>query len=225
MAGYDSPIGKKQFQGQPFKQVTIPDESGGPPPNQVRPQDYPAPQFDPQALREFNARMNPQPEYQQMQDNQSEVERQFREAREAKVSGHERLNDGAKRRIEILLGMTRHTRSFQIGSNTFTLRTLRSDELEEAVVAATNFDGTVRSPFVIRKQLLVRSLVQIAGADADQFFGSSDIDAKLEGLGKFDHYLLGRLYDEYLSMVKEAQEKYAIQTPEQAQEVMEDLKK
>ena len=31
-AGYDSPIGKKQFAGQPMKEVVIPDESGYAPP-------------------------------------------------------------------------------------------------------------------------------------------------------------------------------------------------
>jgi hypothetical protein len=40
-----------------------------------------------------------------------------------------------------------------------------------------------------------------------------------------DHYLLGRLYDEYLEMVKEARDKYAIKNETDAQEVMEDLKK
>lgn len=224
MASYDSPIGKKQFQGQPFKQVTIPDESGGPPPAQARQQEYPAPKFDEQAFREFAARMNP-PAAPPLEDDQAEIEQQFRQAREAKRLGRERLSDGAKRRIEILLGMTRHTRTFEIGGNAFTLCTLRSNELEEAVVSATEFDGTVRSPFQIRKQLLARSLVQIAGHDANQFFGSADIEVKLAGLDNFDHYLMGRLYDEYLSMVKEAQEKYAAQTPEQAQEVLEDLKK
>lgn len=219
MPSYDSPIGKKQFPGQPFREVTIPDESNTP--SQARPQNYPPVQFDPQALQEFTARMNPQSSVAPSDD----VKQQFQDARDAKRLTRDRLNDAAKRRLEILLGMTRHTRSFEIGGNTFTLRTLRSNELEEAVVAATVFDGTVRSPFQIRKQLLARSLTQIAGADADQFFGTSDVELKLMALDDFDHYLLGRLYDEYLAMVKEAQEKYAVRTAEQAQEVVEDLKK
>jgi hypothetical protein len=225
MAGYDSPIGKKQYQGQPFKQVTIPDESA-PPPQQMRPQDQPAPRFDPEVLREFQSRMNMMPpEVPSMTESQAQMEQQFREAREAKITGRERLNDGAKRRIEILLGMTRHTRTFLIGANSFTLQTLRSRELREAVMAATLFDGSVQSPFEIRKQLLARSLIQIAGADADQFFGSSDMEVKLSAIDEFDHYLLTKLYDEYLAMVKEAQQKYSASTNEQAQEVVEDLKK
>lgn len=225
MTSYDSPIGKKKFQGPSFKEVSIPDESGSPP---RRPQQAPPSQFefqmDEAALRDFNARYGPQPEMAPSQE-QAELEEQFRTAREAKRLGRERLNEGAKRRIEMLVGMTRHTRNFEVGGNTYVLQTLRSKELQEAVMAATVFDGSVQSPFEIRKRLLARSLVQIAGIDVNQFVGSSEVESKLAALDEFDHYLLGRLYDEYLVMVKEAQEKYAVQTPEQAQEVVEDLKK
>jgi len=230
MTGYDSPIGKKQFQGQPFKEVTIPDESVQSPQNQspqgVRPQQpsqY-AFQMDEAALRDFNARYGP-PQEPMPTREQADLEQQFREAREAKKLGRERLSEGARRRIEMLVGMTNHTRSFEVGSNIYVLRTLRDRELRDAIIAATAFDGSVQSPFEIRKQLLARSLVQIAGMDANQFMGSSAVEDKLAGLEEFDHYLLGRLYDEYLSMVKEAQAKYAVQTQEQAQEVVEDLKK
>jgi hypothetical protein len=229
MSGYDSPIGKKQYPGQSFKEVTIPDESGGQPPHGTRLQSRPSIPFDEQALRDFTARMNPLPPAPQervpMAENQAEIEQQFREAREAKRTGRERLNEGAKRRIEILIGMTRHTRSFDIGGNSFTLQTLRSRELREAVMAATLFDGSVQSPFEIRKQLLARSLVQIGGVESDQFFSSTDMEVKLAAIDEFDHYLLTRLYDEYLTMVKEAQDKFSVQTTEQADAVVEDLKK
>lgn len=226
MAGYDSPLGKKQFQGQPFKEVVIPDESGASQPPPVRPQlNYQVPQFDEAAIREFNARLNPQMQSPPMSQDQAEAERQFREARTAKFSGKERLNEGAKRRIEMLVGMTRGTRTVDIEGNVYILKTLRDNELSEAVLAASQFDGTIKSPFEIRKQLLCRSLTQIAGMDADQFFGTTDIEVKREGIEYFDHYLLGRLYDEYLEMVKNAKDRYAIKNAQDAQEVVEDLKK
>lgn len=229
MAGYDSPLGKKQFQGQPFKEVTIPDESDQSPqgqsPQGTRPQQSQyAFQMDEAALRDFNARYGPPQEPIPTRD-QADLEQQFREAREAKRLGRERLNEGAKRRIEMLIKMTRHTRSFEVGGNTYALQTLQSKELEDAIFSAASFDGSVRSPFEIRKQLLARSIVQVAGMDFGQFIGASDVETKLAALDEFDHYLLGRLYDEYLAMVKEAQDRYSIQTAEQAKEVVEDLKK
>lgn len=210
-----------------MKEVVIPDESGYAPPA-VRQNQQPQPiQFDENALREFNARMNPQgvPQMPQMSQDQAELEQQFREARESKRLGRERLNDGAKRRIEMLIGMTRGTRTATIENNVYTLQTLKSKELREAVVSASVFDGTVQSPFEIRKQLLARSITQVAGMDFGQFVGSAELDTKLAAIEEFDHYLLGRLYDEYLTMVQEARDKYAIKTEDDAKEVIEDLKK
>ena len=79
----------------------------------VRQNQQPQPiQFDENALREFNARMNPRGSSNATDESRpSELEQQFREAREAKRLGRERLNDGARRRIEMLIGMTRGTRT------------------------------------------------------------------------------------------------------------------
>jgi hypothetical protein len=125
----------------------------------------------------------------------------------------------------MLIGMTRITRTAHIENNDYVLQTLKSKELREAVVSASLYDGTVQSPFEIRKQLLARSITQVAGMDFEQFVGSHELEAKLDAIEEFDHYLLGRLYDEYLTMVKEARDRYAIKTEDDAKEVVEDLKK
>ena len=46
----------------------------------------------------------------------------------------------------------------------------------------------VQSPFEIRKQLLARSITQVAGMDFDQFVGSAELDDKLAAIEVFDHY-------------------------------------
>jgi hypothetical protein len=227
MVSYDSPIGKRQFTGQgpPMKETVIPDASGyvRSPVNRP-PRDHQ--QVDEAALLDFAARMGGGPGPQQpMSQEQAVLEQQFQEAREAKRLGHERLSDGARRRIEMLVGMTRGHRTVQIENNTYVLQTLRDKELANAILQASAYDGTVQSPFEVRKQLLARSLVQVAGMDMDQFVGSSELDAKVAFIEEMDHYLLGRLYDEYLEMVKEARERYAIKNNTDAQEVVEDLKK
>lgn len=223
MASYDSPIGKKQFQGQPIKETVIPDESGYTASSVSSRQ--PNFQLDDVALRDFNTRMGSAQMPPMPSQDQAELEQQFREAREAKKLGKERLNEGARRRIEMLVGMTRATRTVTLENNVYVLQTLRDQELRDAVVSASAFDGSVQSPFEIRKQLLARSIIQIAGMDFDQFIGSRDLEAKLDCITLFDHYLLGRLYDEYLAMVKEARERYAIKDETDAKEVVEDLKK
>ena len=229
MASFDSPIGKKKFGGPQMREIDVPDESGyspGPPMENGEPvvRRRPAPQINPDQIRDFQARMQREemPVYEQ---DPAEVERQIRQAREDRKAGRERLDAGAKRRIEMLVGMVRGTRHVDIEGNVFVLKTLRSKEMSDALMAASEFDGTVRSPFEIRKQLLARSISQVAGVDIEQFIGSFDIDAKCEFIDLMDESLLNRLYEEYLSLVRESKAKYAVKTEAEVKEVLEDLKK
>src|SRR5271156_2801329 len=117
MTSYDSPIGKKQFTGQQMRETVIPDESGPPRSTGRRPPAADHQQIDEATLQAFNARMNPLSA--NPTQEQAEIEQQFREAREAKRLGHERLSEGARRRIEMLVGMTRVTRTADIGGNIY----------------------------------------------------------------------------------------------------------
>jgi hypothetical protein len=226
MPSFDSPIGSKKVAGNALREFDVPDEEMEQqlPPAVVRHRQRANAQanagFDPNSIREFQNRMN-------MENEQSDadIEREIRQAKEAKRSGKERLTDGAKRRIEMLLGMTRTVRNVQINENNFVLQTLKSKEMRDAITAASEFDNTVQSPFEIRRQFLSRSLVEVSGIPFDQFIGSNDLEARLAFIDELDDPLLNRLYDEYLSLVKEARDKYVIKTDEEAKEVVEDLKK
>lgn len=226
MPNFESPLGNKKFPGQPMREFDVPDESepqyaedyASTPPIARRPRPN-IPQIDMNEIESF------QQKDQMTEQEHYEIERQIREAKQARLTGKERLNEGAKRRIEMLVGMTRSSRDVTIGENTFVLQTLRSKEMREAIMAASEYDGTVQSPFEIRRQLLARSLVQVAGIDIAQFVGSNALEARLSLVDDLDEALLNRLYEEYLELVRESRAKYAIKTPEEVQEVVEDLKK
>jgi len=220
MPEFKSSLGSKSFAGQQLQEFDVPDEGE---------QNYSAPprgrQFsnsppDMDSIREFQNRI----EAEQQQDT-GEFERQIKEAREVKRSGKERLNEGARRRIEMLIGMTRTTREVELLGNVYILQTLRSKEMRDAIMIAAEYDGSVQSPFEIRRQLLGRSLVQVAGVDVAQFIGSDTLDARLEFMDRLDESLLNRLFDEYQKMVDESRDKFALKTAADAQEVVEDLKK
>jgi hypothetical protein len=228
MTTFDSSIGKKKIAGPQMRQLDIPDDSDysgeyEESPVKRRPQQNQVP-FDMNAIRDFQNKMqfgNPDGE-----EDPNDIERDFKQAREIKKSnGKERLNEGAKRRIEMLIKMTSDSREVDINGNIFILQTLRSKEMREAIMAASEFDGTVQSPFEIRRQLLARSLSQIAGVDASQFVGSNDLESKLAFVDELGESLLNRLYDEYLILVKESREKYSIKNDADVKEVLEDLKK
>lgn len=214
---FDSEIGGRSFEGSSLKEFDVPDESGYQEPKPVMQQ------LDENGIREFQKRMN-QINNGFSQDDM-EFEKEVRAAREAKKTGKERLNDGAKRRIEMLIGMTRLTREVDIDGNTYLLRTLKSKDMRAALFAASEYDGTIQSPYEIRKQLLGRSLIQVAGIDIEQFIGSDQLEHKFLFIDELDESLLTRLYDEYVILAKESKEKYTIKNQDEMNEVAEDLKK
>jgi hypothetical protein len=226
MPKFDSPIGSKQFQGPPMRDFSVPDESGHEqhPPMPSRPmrhvQERPA--FDERAMRDFQSQMQ-QP--MEPMRGLSNIEQEILAAKKAKREGKERLTEGARRRIEMLLGMTRLTREVDIGGQLYKLQSLTSEELRDALVATAEFDGTVQFIFETRKQLLARSLTVVSGVEIDQFLNSRDLEDKLYFIELNDHALLSRLYNEYLELVKEAQERYSPKTEAQVKELVEDLKK
>lgn len=227
MPKFDSPIGSKQFQGQPMRDISIPDDSDyDQQPMPQRPmrhtREQGPPVFDEASMREFQAQMQPPPHQVREMSN---IEMEMLAAKKAKREGKERLSDGARRRIEILVGMTRLSREVDIDGKLYKLQTLKSKELREALVATAEFDGSIQLVFETRKQLLARSLVVVAGVEIAQFLNSEDLQARLDFIEEIDHSLLLRLYNEYILLSNEAQEKYALKTVEEAKEVAEDLKK
>lgn len=229
MPNFKSPLGNKQFTGQPMREFDVPDES-----EQQYPEMNPVMRNRGPSMHgtqfngpvDFNSINSIQQRLaQESVEDTAELERQIKEAKMARRMGKERITEGAKRRIEMLVGMTRDTREVVLENNTFILQTLRSKEMRDAIMAASEFDGTVQFPFELRRQLLSRSLVQVAGVDIMQFIGSDTLEAKLEMVDDLPEPLLFRLYTEYGILVKDSGDKYSIKSAEEAQEVAEELKK
>ena len=226
MPKFESPLGSKKIQGTPMRDFSVPDESGytpPPAPQQHRHQhQQEMPQFDENAMRDFQSRMQgPPPQMREV----SSIEQEFLAAKKAKREGKERLSEGAKRRVEMLVGMTRLTRDVEVAGNMYRLQSLSSRELRDALTATAEYDGSIQLVFETRKQLLARSLVIIAGIETSQFLYSDELDVRLDFIELMDHALLLRLYNEYVLLSNEAQDKYAIKTQAEVQEALEDLKK
>lgn len=219
MPKFQSPLGNKEFNSPSMKEIDIPDDSEYVQPIINRGANVP---FDVNAMRDFQARM--QPSVHQEKDF-NEIERDIKEAKMAKRQGKERLSDGARRRIEMLVGMTRLNRSVDIDGNIYMLQTLKSKELRDAIVASVEFDGTVQFSFENAKQILARSLIQVAGLNIEEFINSNELEDKLYFIENLDQSLLMRLFSEYNLLNKESQEKYSIKNTEDAKEIVEDLKK
>lgn len=243
MSKFESTLTNRKIseQSAPMRHLDVPDASGFMPDQApgghqapTHPQDQVSQKFSPSITRRMGPTMSEE-EIQEFQNriaatqdpnlNLSEAERDMRRLRQEKMQGQQNLNDGARRRIEMLIGMTRHSRQADIDGNVYILQTLKAKEMREAISAASEYDGSVQSPFEIRKQLLARSIVQIAGVPFAQFVGSDLLEAKFEMIDELDDILLNRLMAEYSLMVQESKDKFAIKTQAEVQEVAEDLKK
>lgn len=166
----------------------------------------------------------PNNDLQDFADKNAELERQFQEAREAKKQVS-RLSEGAKKRIEMLVGMSTIYKTVEIDKNTYTIKSLKAKEIREATASAMKYEGTIEFLFEMRKQLLSRSLTEIAGIEITQFLGSDNFDDKLDFLDELDEALLNRLYEEHMLVDKEVKTKYGIKTEKDVKGVIEDLKK
>lgn len=202
MPSYESPLGKKSFGSSSMKEYDVPDETE-------------------KSIMDLQSRFQ-----NDFQEEVSEQEmKELREARKAKLSGKERLNDGAKRRIEMLIGMSRVSRSCELDGNSYLFQSLKSKDMRDVYTASAEFDGTIHFAYEIRRQTIARSLSQVGGIDINQFLGSNAFESKLMFLDELPESLLQRLFIEYRELEKESNEKYAIKTENDAKEVVEDLKK
>jgi len=197
MPNYESSITNKKFAAPDMRELEIPDDSG-----------YSVPEH----LANNEA-------------NTAEAERFFQEAKRAKVTGKERLSEGAKRRINILIGAAKTTRQIELDGNIWELQSLTGKETQDALISAAQFDGTVQFSYELRKQLLSRSIISIGGVDIATFLSSTNFNDRLNLMDDLDESLLMRIYEEYIIMSKESKERYAIKTEADAKELVEDLKK
>lgn len=206
MANFESPIGNKKISGRPMRNLEVPNEDYDQQENYV----------DESSLRRFQS---------QIDRFDSQAEREIYEAKEAKRTGKQKISEGAKKRIEILLGMTQTTREVTIENNLFILKSLKSKDMRESLMVAAEYDGTVQGPYELRRQILARSLTHVAGIEFEQFIASNSLEDKLSFLDELDESLLGRLYDEYVLLGKEIKDKYSVKDDKDVEEVFDNLKK
>lgn len=212
MPNFDSPIGGRKFASQGMREFDVSDET----------EQYDHPR---NVSRSTSVEDNHPRNYQNNIDRVSDFEKEVNAAREVKRTGREKISEGAKRRIEVLLGMVQTTREVFIEQNLFVLRTLKSKEMRDALMYTSEFDGTIQAPYEMRRQILSRSLTHVAGVEISQFVGSDTLESKLLFLDEMDESLLTRLYDEYVELSKSSKEKFAVKDEKEVQEVVEDIKK
>lgn len=239
MAGFKSDLTSKNMSVGQLREFDVPDETerldqdqidalnqrmasrGLPPLDEATIQSMARRQSQKNAMLEQEAMINERNSFKDL----AQVERQAKEARVARNTGKTRLSEAAKRRIEVLCEMSRVTRSVDIDGNIFVLRNLKAKENRDAFITFSQFDGTVQLAFEMRRQVLARSLFQVAETDIELFLGDDSLEARLEFIDELDESVIIKLYDEYVQLEKESSSKYLVKDDALAKEVTEDLKK
>ncbi len=156
----------------------------------------------------------------------SEIDyREHLRTRNAQNLQQDKISEGAKKRIEILCGMTQLSREIQIGETKFVVQSLKNKHNRQALAEAMKFDGTIEFPFEIRRQILSRAITFVSDIEVDMFLGDDSLQAKLNFLDELDEVVVERIYQEYLLLNKEIKEKFSIKTTEDLEQVSEELKK
>ena len=215
MPTINSPLGSKKFQSN-MREFVVDEEDGSQNPY-AHPEHFEAPHMPPMAsqnsFQQPPMQMPPQPQF----VNRNEIRRN--------VGSDNKISEAAKKRIEMLCGMSQINREVMIGENSFGLRTLKSKESRDALAASLKYDGTIEFSFEIRKQILARSLFSVAGIDVESFLGSYEFEAKLNFLDELDDAVTERLYAEYIDLNKEIKDKYSLKSEQDIKGVIEEVKK
>jgi len=209
MANFESGLGSKRI-GNPHMKEYIVDE----------PQNAP---FDMNAIRAFQNQMN---QTDIPDEDVAHIEHDIRRQRAEKRSGKQRLDPGAKKRLEQLLGMVRCEKEVILNNDmVFVLHVLKSGELNEVMKETRKETMQFDWDYQMRRQNLARSIKSISNIPFSDFVGSEDMEDKLYFVDQLDDFVLTKLYMEYGALAEDAKNKYGLSTEEKQKEVLEDLKK
>ncbi len=217
MAKINSALGSKSFQGG-MREFVVEEEV------ESEPFDM-DPGHHPMNQPQMNNSFYEQQQMQQQQQQKINYQQHLQQRAMANSKQESGISDSARRRIEILCGMTNLTKTVEIGDVTFKLTSLKTKDNRNALMSAIKFDGTVEFSFELRKQILARSILSVSDVEINMFLGTDDFKARLDFLDELDEAVSNRLYSEYLELDKEIKEKYALKTEKEAKEVIEEIKK
>lgn len=155
----------------------------------------------------------------------SDAEREELQRYRQSNKGAEKLNDHAKKRIEILADIGRLTKDVPIEGIVFSLRTLKSKEARDATMSVFTCANDADAAFEIRRQTLARAIYQIDGQDIELALGGRDFDLKLELIDSMEETIVNKLWNEFNELRQEVKVKFGLETEEQVKGVVEDIKK
>jgi thiamine biosynthesis protein ThiC len=136
-----------------------------------------------------------------------------------------RMEVGAKKRLEILTNLGRATDIVDVEGINFSIRTLKNGEWREAVKAVSLLDLATEQAYEMRAQILARALYAIDNQPVEIVLGTDDIIHKIAFIQEMDETAVAYLYNRYTDMAAKNKAKFNLNTEEGVKEAVEEIKK
>lgn len=151
---------------------------------------------------------------------------EIQQLRASKIAAVNRIATPMKDKLELLLNMKRLTIDVDIDGIVFTLRSLKSKEMQEATYADGRvFPKTVDFYYASRLGILARSIYLVDGQAIEYVLRNNSIEAKINFIENLEDSVVEILHDKYLEMTSKNADKFQVSNEEQAEEVSKELKK
>lgn len=209
MPDFNSPLGRRQLamSAQQPRVLTVPDEGS----EQQSQRQPPQPRANPALAQKVGLAKD-------------EIGR-LEEARTASREESRRISPLARERMELLLNIGRLQDDVEIEGYTFSIQSLKAGETKEVVKLASASSTTIESYFQSRQHTLAYAVYAIDGRSLDDILGDGSFEAVMQWLDNMDESVIEYLHTRYLEMIKKNKDKFSLATPEQAQEVADEVKK
>lgn len=220
MGKIESKIGSTEFESGDFRTFQVEDAS-----------------FSPEQRVPQQQHNNPAQYGQQMPAQQEMSPEEIMAARQRKIAEAGQVSDVARKRIEYLIGIGRAFRDVEVDANgqkvVFTIRTLKSKENENIIdlQAEASKAESVSGIFNARKKTIAYALHSIDGVNIDTVLGCSSYapDEKIvireSFIDDMDDSLVNYIFKHYEQLSAEHRKKFNVATTEEAEEVVDDIKK
>jgi len=155
----------------------------------------------------------------------NDVEQQIEQARAQRHASKQRATKAAMQRLEVLVGIGRLTKDVVIDNITFSLRSLKSREIqnvmEKAVAAQTNIGEAI----AIRNNTLGYAVYQIDGQPLSVYVQSKKIEDAVDLIGELEESVVLQLWDQYSDMLSAHNDNLPKDLGKTADEQIDNIKK
>lgn len=149
----------------------------------------------------------------------------FQQARQERISSSRRITPESRDRIELLTGLGRLEDTVEFEGVKFHIQSLKSGA--KKAIAASGFGATrpIDAYYISRNETLARCIYAIDGQPLHLVLGTSDLASIVQWVEEMDDNVMELIHDRYLKMLKDNKNKYEVNTPEEVQKVVEEIKK